>query len=52
MVSNMRGFFDIELAGIDGGEDLAGGLRLRAILIVIVASACGFTPQYGGGDTR
>jgi glutathione peroxidase len=39
--------YDIEFTGL-GGEPLAlAAFRGRAILVVNVASACGFTPQYG-----
>lgn len=39
--------YDIEFTGL-GGEPLAlAAFKGRAILVVNVASACGFTPQYG-----
>ena len=44
----MSNFFDFSLKGIDGSEDLLGGLRHQAALVVNVASECGFTPQYEG----
>jgi len=47
-VSDVKGFFDIKLAGIDGDEDLLGSFRHQAVLVVNVASECGYTPQYAG----
>ena len=43
-----RGFFDFQVAGIDGTPDLLDPLRGNVILAVNVASRCGFTPQYTG----
>lgn len=44
----MSNFFDFKLKGIDGSDDLLGGLRHQAALVVNVASECGYTPQYEG----
>jgi glutathione peroxidase len=44
----MKTFFEHDVAGIDGGEDLLGALRGRVVLAVNVASQCGLTPQYTG----
>ena len=50
-MSDVSGFFDIKLAGISGDEDLLGDLRCQAVLVVNVASECGYTPQYEGMET-
>jgi glutathione peroxidase len=39
---------DIALKTIDGGAAALGDFAGRALLIVNVASRCGFTPQYAG----
>ena len=39
---------DIEAQTIDGGRVSLGDYRGRTLLIVNVASQCGFTPQYAG----
>ncbi len=44
----MRSFFDFKLTSIDGADDLLGLLRGQVVLVVNVASECGFTPQYDG----
>lgn len=44
----MSNFYDIEIKGIDGSEDLLGALRGKVALAVNVASRCGLTPQYAG----
>jgi glutathione peroxidase len=48
MVNKVSGFFDIKLDGIDGDGDLLGGFQNQAVLVVNVASECGYTPQYEG----
>lgn len=40
--------YDIEVTRIDGTRQLLAAYRERALLIVNVASECGFTPQYAG----
>lgn len=44
----MRSFFEFDVASIDGGADLLGGLQGKVVLAVNVASRCGLTPQYTG----
>ena len=39
---------DIPLKTIDGGNETLGAFDGKALLIVNVASKCGFTPQYEG----
>src|ERR1700727_812853 len=39
---------DLPLKTIDGAAHTLGDFAARALLIVIVASQCGFTPQYAG----
>ena len=39
---------DIALKTIDGKDATLGAFKGRALLIVNVASKCGFTPQYAG----
>lgn len=41
-------FYDFTAAGIDGSPRGMSDYRGRAALIVNVASACGYTPQYAG----
>ncbi len=40
--------YDLGLRTIDGRETTLGEWRGRALLIVNVASKCGYTPQYAG----
>ena len=42
---------DYSIAGIDGGEDPIPGLAGQVVLLVNVASQCGYTRQYGGLQT-
>jgi glutathione peroxidase len=41
-------FFDLPLTAIDGQPGLLQSLRGQALLLVNVASRCGYTPQYAG----
>jgi glutathione peroxidase len=40
--------YDIQLTTIDGAPSDMGAYRGRLLLVVNVASRCGFTPQYAG----
>jgi glutathione peroxidase len=40
--------YDISVRKIDGGETTLGEYRGEVLLVVNVASRCGFTPQYEG----
>ncbi|HET7369540.1 MAG TPA: glutathione peroxidase [Gammaproteobacteria bacterium] len=40
--------FDIEVTTIDGEQETLARYRGKILLIVNVASRCGFTPQYAG----
>jgi glutathione peroxidase len=47
-VSDNNELFRIPLTGIDGNATSLEPFRGKVLLIVNVASACGFTPQYQG----
>ncbi len=40
--------YDVPLVSLEGGETTLGAYRGQVLLIVNVASRCGFTPQYEG----
>ncbi len=44
----MRAFSDFEIDSLGGEPDLLGSLRGDVVLVVNVASACGYTRQYRG----
>jgi glutathione peroxidase len=44
----MQNLYDFKVATIDGREQRLDAYRDRVLLIVNVASRCGFTPQYAG----
>jgi len=44
----MPSLYDFEVATIDGAKQRLDDYRGRVLLIVNVASRCGFTPQYAG----
>lgn len=43
--------YDIDVQTIDGRHEYLGSWRKQVLLIVNVASHCGFTPQYTGLET-
>jgi glutathione peroxidase len=43
-----NGFFDFDVASIDGSPNMLQALRGQVVLAVNVASRCGYTPQYTG----
>jgi glutathione peroxidase len=47
---SMQSLYDFEVTTIDGHKQCFGAYRDRVLLIVNVASRCGFTPQYAGLD--
>ena len=46
----MKALYDIDLTTIDGAPARMADYSGRTLLIVNVASQCGFTPQYAGLD--
>jgi glutathione peroxidase len=44
----MQNFFDFSIGALDGSPNLLQALRGKAVLVVNVASKCGYTPQYAG----
>jgi glutathione peroxidase len=46
--SESMSLYDIDLVTIDGKPQKMGDFRNKTLLIVNVASQCGFTPQYEG----
>jgi glutathione peroxidase len=47
-MSNEAGIYDIEAQTIEGATQKLSAYKGKALLIVNVASKCGFTPQYTG----
>jgi glutathione peroxidase len=48
MTSGMTTFHDFKAKNIDGAEQSLADFRGKVVLVVNVASECGFTPQYAG----
>lgn len=44
----MPGLYDIDVTRIDGTADTMAAYRGKTLLVVNVASVCGYTPQYAG----
>ncbi|MEO6224070.1 MAG: glutathione peroxidase [Vicinamibacterales bacterium] len=44
----MSSLYDIGVTRIDGTTDVMGAYRAQTLLVVNVASECGYTPQYAG----
>jgi glutathione peroxidase len=44
----MSALYDIGVTRIDGTADVMGAYRGKTLLVVNVASECGYTPQYAG----
>ena len=47
----MSGFYDFSARRLDGSEQSMQDFKGKVVLIVNVASRCGFTPQYAGLET-
>ncbi len=46
-----KSLYDIDVTTVDGVRERMAAYRGRALLVVNVASRCGFTPQYAGLET-
>jgi glutathione peroxidase len=44
----MTDFYDFQVRGLDGSDNILEPLRGKVTLAVNVASKCGYTPQYAG----
>ena len=44
----MSALYDIGVTRIDGTADVMGAYRGKTLLVINVASECGYTPQYAG----